>query len=84
MRCRLSLVATTVFAVTCLAMPARADETTPATTTLPTITIVGRPARPNITVVLTRPTAAREAGAAHEAVRKALVEASVPATLRKP
>jgi len=51
--------------------------------TLPVITVYGkRPAKPSMTIELTRPTAAREAGAAHEDLRKSLLEASMPAALK--
>lgn len=49
---------------------------------LPVITVYGkRPAKPSMTIELTRPTAAREAGAAHEGLRRSLLAASMPAAL---
>lgn len=62
---------------------AAADEPAGPVITLPVITVYGkRPAKPSMTIELTRPTAAREAGAAHEDLRKSLLEASMPAALK--
>lgn len=50
---------------------------------LPMITIYGkRPARPNVIIELTRPTAAAAAGAAHESLRDDLLKASMPPALK--
>lgn len=70
-------------AVLVLPEVARADDTgVVGIVTLPVLTIVGHPDRPNVTIVLTKPTAAHEAGAAHEAMRRAWVARAEPATLR--
>lgn len=78
-----ALAAALTFGGMLLASPARADEPGPATT-LPVTTIVGRANRPNVTIVLARPTAAREAGAAHDAMRTAWLARTepVPSTAR--
>lgn len=70
----MKLFASIAFA-TMISLPAiaSADETAVTVTTLKPITIVGRPNRPNVTIELTRPTAAHEAGAAHAAMRASLV-----------
>ena len=64
---------------------AHADPTaspTPGTYVMPTFTVTGHPQRPTVVVVVTRPTAAHEAGAAHQAFREALLARSEPVTPR--
>jgi hypothetical protein len=76
-----------------VAVPAFADPTAPAAPhpaaghaaagsvrVLPEIVIACRAQRPTVVVVVTRPTAAHEAGAAHEVLREALVAQSEPVT----
>ncbi len=66
--------------------PAFADPTAPtvpaapAVYVMPVITVPGRPSRPTVVVVVTRPTAAAEAGAAHESLRATLLARSEPVT----
>ncbi len=55
-----------------------ASSVAAADVTLPVVTIHGRANRPNITVVLAKPTAAREASAAHDATKRAVVEGTAP------
>jgi hypothetical protein len=64
--------------------PATASADPAGTVQVPLITIYGRPAHPAVTIVLTRPTAAREAGIAHEAVRQSLMKQSMPPALKTP
>ena len=54
-----------------MAVPAiaSAEEPAPTVKTLKPVTIVGRLNRPSVVIEITRPTAAHEAGAAHEASR---------------
>ncbi len=66
---------------------ASADDTSvtvngPGVITLPVCTIVGRPDRPHVAIEVAKPTPAREAGAAHEAMRRAWLLRSEPAPLR--
>jgi hypothetical protein len=71
-----------------LSASAAADPTTSAPAvavvhTLNPIIIVGRrPNKPSVVIELTRPTAANAAHAAHEEMRNAWLEASVPATMK--
>ncbi len=80
-----------VLASAFVAVPALADPTAPAAPApphqaagavrmMPTITVTGRAQRPTVVVIVTRPTAAHEAGAAHEALREALVASTEPVT----
>ncbi len=69
----MKLFAIALAAVMAVPAIASAEETTVKVTTLKTITIVGRPNRPSVVVELTRPTAAHEAGIAHESLRASLV-----------
>jgi hypothetical protein len=50
--------------------------------TLPVVVVHGRVPRPLVVIDLRQPTAAHEAGAAHDTMRDAWLRASVPATLR--
>ena len=71
-----------------LAVPALADPTTTAATpapqvyVVPTVTVYGRAAKPLVVVIVKRPTAAQEAGAAHEALRQTTLAHSEPAALQ--
>ncbi len=67
------------------AAPAFADPTAPApghVHVMRTLVVTGRAQRPAVVVVVTRPTAAHEAGAAHQAFREALLARSEPVTPR--
>ncbi len=61
-----------------------ADEPpAPSVRTLPTITIYGkRPPLPSVVVDVTRPTAAHEAGKAHDEMRNAWLLKTEPAALK--
>lgn len=78
-----------------IAVPALADPATaapaskPASSSapvqvyvVPTVTVYGRPAKPLVVVVVKRPTAAHEAGAAHESLRESTLARSEPAALQ--
>ena len=54
----------------------------PAVTVTKEVKVVGHRLLPNVIVELTRPTAAHEAGAAHEFLRAALLSRTAPASLR--
>jgi hypothetical protein len=65
--------------------PAMADPPTPSRpghVVVPTVVVYGRVDKPNVVVLVKVPTAAAAAGAAHESLRAALLEASAPAALR--
>ena len=49
---------------------------------LKTVTVVGNRQMPTVVIEIARLSAAREAGAAHENLRRALLEQSVPAALK--
>jgi hypothetical protein len=51
--------------------------------TLPEIVVYGHRQMPSVVIELTRPTAAHEAGAAHEAFRREMLEKSRPPALTK-
>jgi hypothetical protein len=59
-----------------------ADPDVGSVRTLPVIVVYGRAPKPSVVIELTRPTAAHEAGVAHEVLRTRLVEASAPPALR--
>lgn len=65
---------------------ASADDTKPTPEgkvyVLKPIKIVGTRQLPSVVIEIARLSAAHEAGVAHEGLRKALLEASVPATLK--
>jgi hypothetical protein len=66
-----------------VATPAFADPTAPApghVHYMQTLVVTGRAQRPAVVVVVTRPTAAQEAGAAHESLREALLAKTEPIT----
>jgi hypothetical protein len=63
------------------ATPAWADPTVTATMVMPSRTIVGRLDKPMVVIVVKAPTAASQAGAAHEALRASLMKRYEPATL---
>jgi hypothetical protein len=78
-----------------VAIPALADPTTTAAASkpassatpvqvyvVPTVTVYGRAAKPLVVVVVKHPTAAQEAGAAHESLRETNLARSEPAALR--
>jgi hypothetical protein len=88
---RTALFAALSLASALVSLPALADPTAPAPAAHPgaghasvhvlsEIVIHGRAQRPTVVVVVTRPTASHEAGAAHEALREALVAQSEPVT----
>ncbi len=72
------------------AVPALADPTTAAPPpaspaqvyVVPTVTVYGRAAKPLVVVVVKRPTAAQEAGAAHDALRTTTLARSAPPSLQ--
>lgn len=79
--------AAAALALPMLAVPALADPTTaPAASAqvyvVPTVTVYGRPAKPLVVVLVKRPTAAQEAGAAHEVLRETTLARSEPAALK--
>jgi hypothetical protein len=49
-----------------------------ADVTLPVITIHGRPNKPNVTIAIAKPSPAREASAAHDAMKNVVVERTAP------
>jgi hypothetical protein len=66
------------------AFTARADAPTPSgppVYTTPTVVIYGRPNKPAVVIVVKTPTAAAEAGAAHEALRASLLAQTEPGRL---
>lgn len=78
-----------------VAVPALADPTTAASASkpassnapvqvyvVPTVTVYGRAAKPLVVVVVKHPTAAQEAGAAHDALRTATLARSAPDALK--
>jgi hypothetical protein len=64
-----------------VSVPAAADPTAPGTLVLPTRTIYGRLDKPKVVIVVKTPTAASQAGEAHEGLRAALMKQYEPATL---
>ena len=77
-----SLVAFALAAAAVLAaLPAAADPTAPGTLVMPSRTIYGRVDRPMVVIVVKTPTAASQAGAAHESLRASLMKQYEPATL---
>jgi hypothetical protein len=50
--------------------------------TIPIITVYGRAPKPSVVIELSRPTAAHEAGSAHEYLRERLTAQSIPPGLR--
>lgn len=78
-----SLLAVALATVAILAaFPASADPTVTTTLVMPTRTILGRIEKPMVVIVVKTPTAASQAGAAHEALRASLMKQYEPATLR--
>ncbi len=83
-------LASTVLCVAFCAGPALADGTPPAgaapapspTYTMATHDVVIRVAKPAVLVDIKRPTAAAEAGAAHEGLRASLLLQSVPPAMK--
>jgi hypothetical protein len=79
------LLACTVAIVGSVAASALADDTTTATPgsyTMPLQTIYGRANRPLVFIAIRPPTAASQAGAAHESLRESLLQQSVPAAMK--
>jgi hypothetical protein len=74
---KLALIA----ALMTLSTSALADESE-GVRTLPMITIYGRAPKPSVVVEIRGPTAAREAGLAHEGLRDRLMAQSIPPALR--
>lgn len=73
----------------CATLPAHADPTaapqadpTVKTIHLPSRDIVGRIRKPLVVIVVKAPSAASQAGAAHETLRGALLERAEPPTMR--
>jgi hypothetical protein len=68
------------------ALPAAADDTKaaagPGFYVMPTQTVYGRPNKPLVQIVLKTPSAAHEAGTAHESLRASLMAQSTPAGLK--
>ncbi len=81
-----ALVMSSALVVPSLSSLASADDTKPSADgkvyVLKTVKIVGNRQLPSVVIELARLSAAHEAGAAHENLRKAMLEASVPATLK--
>jgi len=73
-----------IIAVPALADPAGASSPAPSASvyTVPTVTIYGRPNRPQVLVVVRPPTAAAMASLAHESLRASLLAQSEPRPLR--
>lgn len=75
-------------AVPFVAAPALADPPGAAPSrgvlVVPTVTVTGRPDKPMVAIMIRRPTAAAEAGAAHAQLRDLTLARSEPATLRSP
>ena len=83
------LVFTRCFAASILALLAapelaRADQDAPGTVTIKTVTIYGRADKPHVEIILTRPTAANAAGAAHDGLRARLLSATEPHPIGNP
>ncbi|MGH7293413.1 MAG: hypothetical protein ACRELB_00700 [Polyangiaceae bacterium] len=64
------------------AATASADPTVTTTMVLPSRTIFGRLEKPMVVIVVKRPSAASQAGAAHEAMRTRLMKQYEPVALR--
>jgi hypothetical protein len=88
-------LATAALALPLVAVPAMADPTKTAAASkpassaapvhvyvVPTVTVYGRAAKPLVVVVVKHPTAAQEAGAAHETLRETNLTRSEPAALQ--
>ena len=73
---RLLVSAFVALAAVSFASEARADGPVTVESTL--LVVVGRVSKPNVTIVLARPTAAREAGAAHESMRTEWLARTAP------
>jgi hypothetical protein len=71
-------------AVVCVSSSASADPKAAAdgVYTMPVITVYGRAPKPLVVIEITRPTAAHEAGTAHQRLRDELAAELVPAALR--
>ena len=69
-----------LFAAATLATPnaALAEDSAPGTVTIKTVTIYGRADKPHVEIILTRPTAANAAGAAHDGLHARLMSATEP------
>ena len=71
-----------------VAVPALADPPaapaapSPQVYVVPTVTVYGRAQKPLVVVVVKHPTAAQEAGAAHETLRATTLARSEPASLQ--
>jgi hypothetical protein len=64
------------------ALPASAEQVGPGEYTIPVVTIHGRVDKPHVVIELHHAPAARQAGAAHEELRKRLLEKSAPKPMR--
>jgi hypothetical protein len=82
---RILLAATALTAAVLTTSPAPCDPVgataPPATCTIPTIVIYGRPEKPMIGIVLRTPTAAEAAGAAHDVFHARLLARVEAATM---
>jgi hypothetical protein len=75
------LVALLACAGALAAVPASADPTVNVVLKMPERTILGRLDKPMVVIEVKTPTAASQAGAAHEALRATLMKRYEPATL---
>ena len=71
-----------MLAVPALADPPAAAAPGPQVYVVPTVTVYGRAQKPLVVVVVKHPTAAQEAGAAHETLRATTLNRSEPASLQ--
>jgi hypothetical protein len=71
-----------ILAVPALADPPAVSAPGPEVYVVPTVTVYGRPQRPLVAIVVKHPTAAQEAGAAHESLRASTLARSEPASLQ--
>ncbi|HEY1697217.1 MAG TPA: hypothetical protein VGG39_33885 [Polyangiaceae bacterium] len=79
-----SLLAVVLVAAGVLSVqPAFADPTVTVTLRMPERTILGRIDKPMVVIVMKTPTAASQAGAAHEALRASLMKQYEPAALKR-
>jgi hypothetical protein len=75
------LVALLACAAALVAVPASADPTVNVVLQMPARTIMGRLDKPMVVIEVKTPTAASQAGAAHEALRATLMKRYEPAAL---
>lgn len=79
-------LAATSLVLPCVAAPAMADPPAVAPAShvyvTPTFTVYGRVQKPLVVIVVKHPSAAQEAAAAHDALRRATLARSAPAALQ--